>query len=139
MVFGSKSLLFHHFGLKFDDVTVTLSLIALCFQMFLAMYMYLDTIKFSHQILSRLNGIFMVRKIGQLLLSGGFGCRTPQHPLSNFRDNMVAPVSKTFHGQIPQGCAYSQKFGLEQKLSPFTRETGKAFGVWHPSPLAIRG
>ena len=80
MVFGSKSLLFHHFGLKFD-VTVTLSLIVLS-SIFLAMYMYLDTAKFSHQILSRLNGIFMVRKIGQFLLSGGGGvrCCTPQHP-----------------------------------------------------------
>ena len=79
MVFGSKSLLFHHFGLKFD-VTVTLSLIVLS-SIFLAMYMYLDTAKFSHQILSRLNGIFMVRKIGQFLLSGGgVRCCTPQHP-----------------------------------------------------------
>ena len=82
MVFGSKSLLFHHFGLKFDDVTVTLSLMVLSSN-FLTMYMYLDTIKFSHQILSRLDGIFMVRKLGQFLLSGGGGgggCCTPQHP-----------------------------------------------------------
>ena len=82
MVFGSKSLLFHHFGLKSNDITVTLSLIVLSSN-FLAMYMYLDTTKFSHQILPRLNGIFMVRKIGQFLLSGGgggVGCHTPQHP-----------------------------------------------------------
>ena len=84
------------------------------------MYMYLDTTKFSHQILSRLNGIFMVRKIGQFLLSGGGGggrglVAAPLSilPLSNFRDKMVAPIGKFFHGQMPQGCAYSQKFGLE--------------------------
>ena len=81
MVLGSISLLFHHFGLKFDDVTVALSLIVLSSNS-LAMYIYLDTTKFSHQILSRLNGIFMVRQIGQFYLvgGGGVGCCTPQHP-----------------------------------------------------------
>ena len=99
MVFESKSLLFHHFGLNFDDVTVMLLSLIVLSSNFLAMYMYLDTTKFSHQILSRLNGIFMVRKIGKFLVSGGEGVvATPLSilPLSNFRDKMVAPVRKNF-------------------------------------------
>ena len=82
MVLGSKSLLFRHFGLKFNDVTVALSLVVLS-SIFWAIYRYLDTTKSSYKILSRLNGIFMVRKMGQFLLSGegGVDCRTLQHPL----------------------------------------------------------
>ena len=57
----------------------------------------------------------MVRKIGKFLLSGGCLVAAPLSilPLSNFRDKMVSPIREIFHGQMPQGCAYSQKFGLE--------------------------
>ena len=96
MVLGSKSLFVHHFGLKFDDVTATLSLIVLSSNFF-AVYMYLDTTKFSDQILSRLNGIFVVRKIGQFLLSGALvAALLSILLLSNIRDKKVAPIGKIF-------------------------------------------
>ena len=62
------------FQLKFDDVTVTLSVIVLS-RFFLQTH--LDTN------LLRLNVIFMVKKIGHLLLNGGGGgggLLASQHP-----------------------------------------------------------
>ena len=82
MLFGQKwgkILIVPSFQLKFDDVTVTLSLNVLS-RYFYKLTLILFT---SYQNLLRLNVIFMVRKIGQLLLNGGGGgggvVATPQH------------------------------------------------------------
>ena len=141
MVLGSISLLFHHFGLKFDDVTVALSLIVLSSN-FLAMYIYLDTTKFSHQILSRLNGIFMVRQIGQFLLSGGGGVWLLHPSASSLclilgtRWQLQSEIF--FHGQMPQGCAYSQQFGSPHSLEKLKNLLGCGIlflGHWRVTKL----
>ena len=89
--------------------------------------MYLDTTKFSYQILLRLNPNFV--KIewhlhGQKNRSiftqwrGGGGSWLPHPPapsfLSNFRDKMVAPIGKMFsRTDAPRMCLQPKKFGLE--------------------------
>ena len=116
------------------------------------MHMYLDTTKFSNQILSRLNGIFMVRKIGQFLLSGGGGgggggggdgggggglVATPLSilPLSNFRDKMVAPIGKIFSWtDAPRMCIQPKVwFGI--KALPIHERNWKTF--WGVASLPI--
>ena len=84
MVFGqknrSKSLLFQ---LKIDDVVFD--------RIVMNFFLYYLT---PYQNLLRLNVIFMVRKIGQLLLSGGGEVvATPSTvPLSEFRAKMIGPI-----------------------------------------------
>ena len=62
-----KILIVQSFRLKFDDVTVTLSLIVFSlffYKLILILFYFMPN-------LLRLNVIFMVKKIGQLLLNGG--------------------------------------------------------------------
>ena len=92
MTFGQKwvkILIIPSFQLKFDDITVTLSLI----------------------VLSR---IFFKK----LLLNGEGGVvATPSTlPLSNFRAKMVGPIWKIFSwADVPRMSLYRQKFSLQKK------------------------
>ena len=57
----------------------------------------------SYQNLSKLNVIFMVRKIGQLLLNGGRGGQPPSTlPLPNFGAKTVGSIRKIFLDRCPK-------------------------------------
>ena len=85
------------FQLKLDDITVTLSLILLSWFFFANSPWYYLT---PYQNLLRSDVIFMVRKVGQPLLSGGGGGRGLPPPstlsLSNFRSKLVRSDLKNY-------------------------------------------
>ena len=109
-----KILIVSLFQLKFDDVTVMLSLSSPCY--------YLT----SYRNLLRLNVILMVRIIGQLLLIGGL---PPPAPSLCF----ILEPRYFFMDRRPKDEPTAKNL-VCKKLFPFPRKIGKTCGAWHPPP-----
>ena len=128
-----KILIVPLFWLTFDDVTVTLPSVVLSGIFVTNSALYFLT---PYQNLLRLNVIFMVRKIGQLLPNGGWAWLPPPStlPLSNFRAKTVGPIRKMFSWTDVPRMSLQLKISLQKKLFPFSRKKWKPVGGWHPPP-----
>ena len=133
-----KILIVPSFWLKFGDVTVTLSLIVLSRIFFTNSSWYYFT---SCQSLLRLSVIFMVKKIGQLLLKGG---RVPPPQAPSLCLILEPRWQVRFMGRCPKDESTGKSLVWRKSSSHFWEKLEKPVGgdATAPPPplsLAIRG
>ena len=134
MIFGQKwikMLIVPSFSLTFDDVTVTLSFIVLSRIFFTNSSWYYLT---SCQNLLRLNVTSMAKKIGQLLLNGGWLPSPSTLPFSNFSAKMAGPIWKIFFmGRCPKDEPKGKNLVCKKSSSHFWEKLEKPVEGWHPT------